>query len=504
MRLQGILGKTFGGFACIRGFASFGDLERISSPNEGFQRDLISTHSERMKEFLLAKEYLFFPEVILAYTLKYNFNAPNAKTGYDPLTDILARKTFVSNVDKIKIWAQKSGVHKITVSITEGFLKKNKPFDRIDGNHRLSSVTLDPSFKDYIIPFCIILLGDDTESEAKKRVIFHNINYKSEPLTPEQNYSLIIDEKNKDVFSDETLKTNNREFGWAFYLSRKLLPKITLEEFPELGDSFTKYDDSGKDYTVIRTFLIQLSQLLLDKGLITETEQSIDKLYSEINSVNLLYKNELALGKAENPNLVIAFIYYNLTNETDKQFNAFKNWVLANKIHELEDLNANEIIDLFHKRMEARKGDIFISMDFSKYYEKHYVAIKEAVTDFNKNNKLTTAIKELRMDKVRQGSSFNIYDEMYKMIENSSLLIADLSNGNTNVYNEIGYLMGLNRGRGIEDKNFILIVHKNAKEELVSFNLKPYQRIIFTDETDLKQEILNSLEIHFGIKPPEN
>lgn len=55
------------------------------------------------------------------------------------------------------------------------------------------------------------------------------------------------------------------------------------------------------------------------------------------------------------------------------------------------------------------------------------------------------------------------------------LLIADLTFGNRNVYHEIGYLMGLNRGKGLAQDNFVLTADKKMRshelETDIGFNL---------------------------------
>jgi hypothetical protein len=50
------------------------------------------------------------------------------------------------------------------------------------------------------------------------------------------------------------------------------------------------------------------------------------------------------------------------------------------------------------------------------------------------------------------------------VIDGSGLLIADLTQGNKNVYLEVGYMMGLNKARGGEQDNFILIADQNKLE----------------------------------------
>ena len=64
IKLSGILDYSMGGFLCLRGYASYKVLSRISDPNPSIQRNLIEEHKGEMEKFLNKGEYLFFPEVI--------------------------------------------------------------------------------------------------------------------------------------------------------------------------------------------------------------------------------------------------------------------------------------------------------------------------------------------------------------------------------------------------------------------------------------------------------
>lgn len=74
-KLSGILKFSMGGFLCLRGFAKFKELSRISEPNPDVQRDLMEDHQKEMVDFLNRGEYRFFPEVVLSVSLatKNNF-----------------------------------------------------------------------------------------------------------------------------------------------------------------------------------------------------------------------------------------------------------------------------------------------------------------------------------------------------------------------------------------------------------------------------------------------
>ena len=84
--LKGIFDISLGGFPCIRGYAKLGDLSKISKPDEGFQRDLITKHKTEIENFLKDSNYLFFPEVILSCSLKYDFSKKGAISGLNPIS----------------------------------------------------------------------------------------------------------------------------------------------------------------------------------------------------------------------------------------------------------------------------------------------------------------------------------------------------------------------------------------------------------------------------------
>jgi len=85
------------------------------------------------------------------------------------------------------------------------------------------------------------------------------------------------------------------------------------------------------------------------------------------------------------------------------------------------------------------------------------------------------------------------------VVNGCGLLIADLTQGNKNVYHEIGFLMGLNQGRTAAQDNFILLVDNNQiqNDAMIGFNLRHWQQVRFNDPLDLKAKLEKSLEQHF-------
>lgn len=87
----------------------------------------------------------------------------------------------------------------------------------------------------------------------------------------------------------------------------------------------------------------------------------------------------------------------------------------------------------------------------------------------------------------------------------SGLLIADLTQGNKNVYHEVGYMMGLNKGRGGSQDNFILIADqaKLAGDSAIGFNLRAWQQLRFSDTSSLEDDLIGAMEEFYKLKAEE-
>lgn len=500
MRLTGILSESLGGFICVRGFAPLGDLARSSEADLSYQRNLIEEQKDAIVSFLKDKNYLFFPEVILSYNLKYDYS--KGVSGLDPLRDIRDRKKFESNVDKFIINSQRTGVHKVVISIPEAWLKKNKPFFRIDGNHRLSAAPEEEAFNNYITPFCLILFPDSQQSEEYKRVIFHNINSKSVPLTSEENLRLILDEPT--IFPDDKLKTSST-FGQQYYFARLLQSKVDLNVLSSVANSFKVKKPSGEEIEIVRTVLLNLFELLIHKRLISGNNSEITRVQTAIHSVNSIYNAHDVLQNCYSPALFTAFVYYELNRASGDFRKSFKTWVLSNHIYTIDNIPADDLIKVYDTILSSKSRNVFLSMQFDPQSEEIKQAVNEAIREVNRKHSLGLQIKYIRIDEVNKGHSYTISDEILQLINDSGLLIADLTTKNINVYHEVGFLMGLNRAKGFEQENFILLMRNLATgtDSSVGFNLRHWQQIRFENGLRLKDSLIQSLEIHYKLTVPE-
>lgn len=477
-KLKGTLSNTFGGFLTIRGTASFSDIVALSSPKE-YQRETLPEHLLDIEKFYDRGEAVFFPEVILSLELKYNFNANDIGTlNGDPTNHILMGNKFKSNVDDIQVRPTQSGI--TTVSIPDGI----KPFGRIDGNHRLS-VQNSGTVLTEEIPFCVVLFTPNSIDRNEKSLFF-NINSKSRPLTTEETLKAIIDDRIN--FTDEDLKSNP-SFGWPYYLARKIRDQLNYAYIPSLRSAIEP--DS-------RTFLVNTLKHLIEKGLMQEDEVTIERFTTLLSHVNSLF-NTTKLKSISNAGLLGAFIYY---QETSPQIvHLFRNWVLKNHIFELNGLDISGFVKIFDKIAESKKKEIFISMQFSADTQQNYEAIKNAVDEVNSEFNENIGIREIRIDKFNTGYSYDINDEILSLIENCGLLIADLTKGNKNVYHEIGYLMGLNKGKGLNHENFILI-HNSAvgsSSADVGFNLVSTKQLRVDNSNSLRIDLKEQIKIYYGL-----
>lgn len=194
---------------------------------------------------------------------------------------------------------------------------------------------------------------------------------------------------------------------------------------------------------------------------------------------------------------MVCAIYLQIANEN---LNLFINWLIENKMTTLDKIEPNSLIEIYEKIKESKSKQIFISMQFDKESKPRYEAIKEAVKEVNYRHNLEIKLREIRIDEFNQGHSYKIDDQILKLIDDSGLLIADLTSKNINVYHELGFLMGLNQGKKKSQENFILLEDNNLDNSNVGFNISAFQQLRFNDTLDLKNKLINSLEEYYNLK----
>ncbi len=502
MVLRGVLERAFGNILCLRGFARLGDLENLSVPDESYQRTELESHSKEIAEFLDSGEYTFFPEVILGASLKsMGFSYEDASALNSAVKDGIAFKkrsdggvyasTFVKRF-------KRGGEPSFHITAIFHNLKEAL-FSRIDGNHRLQAVKNAPEkVKNFLAPFCLVFFQDDEERQRFGRVFFHMINFRAKQISEEHNLRLILDEEDFD--DERLLKT---PFGPEFFLARLCLRN------DEIRNSWIKCLSYVNLIKILRC-LINAANTAEDKNW-DETTRMFDKITRDIKDQflgvfydktrrldNLLANNsELSEMCMSDENILASLV---LMSYRTGDMSGYIAWLISQK--RKEDLKAlglsfDKIVEIFDAGLVERQRTIFVSMQFGSCgTEQNYKTIEKVVDELNTHYGLTPSLKIVRVDQVMTGKTFEINEKIINEVAQCGYLIADLTYCNSNVYHEIGMLMGRTLAlTGKHEYNMSLILDRQVSQEnkIVKFNLQSLQHFAFSKQEELENGIKERL-----------
>ena len=207
-----------------------------------------------------------------------------------------------------------------------------------------------------------------------------------------------------------------------------------------------------------------------------------------------------------------ALVYYAILDKMQMQ--SFIDWAERNginKIIEPDDLSKDSAVNLimmFEQIYQAKKNEIFISMQFGdSQSELIYEKITRAIERFNEKHKsIRLNATPIRIDRTVESSTFSIQDRILEAIKSCSLIIADLSSSNINVYHEIGYAMGVAESHNMIP-NMILLYKEDTNynrekkdiDKFVGFNLRNLSQLRFKDYKQLVDGLVDRLEKHYGV-----
>ena len=207
-----------------------------------------------------------------------------------------------------------------------------------------------------------------------------------------------------------------------------------------------------------------------------------------------------------------ALVYYTILDKMQMQ--SFIDWAERNginKIIEPDDLSKDSAVNLimmFEQIYQAKKNEIFISMQFGdSQSELIYEKITRAIERFNEKHKsIRLNATPIRIDRTVESSTFSIQDRILEAIKSCSLIIADLSSSNINVYHEIGYAMGVAESHNMIP-NMILLYKEDTNynrekkdiDKFVGFNLRNLSQLRFKDYKQLVDGLVDRLEKHYGV-----
>lgn len=586
VKLEGIIYKTFDHYIVLRGFAPIKDLAAISHKPESYQRPVIEQHKADIIKFLESGEYKYFPEITLACRVE-NYQEFASNIGIDNAID----RDDAQYVDGLKVLAERlpyTSYRARHANITKG---DNKSLVRVDGNHRLEPFD-DPNsliwqeeeankeeLEKLIVPFTIIFsereFGDKFEAG-----IFHNINFKQEPLRQEASLKIIsdlgvFDDKEKlgeayplalqliDIAKNSTFESihwlkNNKDIEKDYYrtaclrIIQLLLNRKTIieKELKEENDRLIKKreeviknkqelkelqeQDENRDVGSSNSMSQEGAQKNKIQRLENEgrnldfqqkhIERRVDKLthyLQKINSISEIKKAITSLGHVyesfegeEYGNIAFlsTMVYYSLLDKA--QLQAFIHWAVRNginKVNEPDDLSkdsAENLIKMFEQIFQSKKNEVFVSMQFGdSQSELIYEKIVRAIEQFNtKYTGIHLNVYPIRIDRTVESSTYSIQDRILEAIKSCSLIIADLSSKNINVYHEIGYAMGVAQANNLLP-NMILLYKEDTEynegkqdvDKFVGFNLRNLSQLRFKDYKQLVDGLVERLEKHYEV-----
>ncbi len=206
-------------------------------------------------------------------------------------------------------------------------------------------------------------------------------------------------------------------------------------------------------------------------------------------------------------------VFYTLLDKN--RLKSFVYWAKQNGINKIVDSDdmsddgLENLVNMFERIHQSKRNEIFISMQFGdSQSELIYEKIVRAIEKFNaKHKNITLSAQPIRIDKTIESSTYSIQDRILKAIQDCSLIIADLSSANINVYHEIGYAMGVAESHNMFP-NMILLYkedtdfnkeRKTDTDKFIGFNLRNLSQLRFKNYEQLVDGLVERLEKHYGV-----
>lgn len=607
MVFRGVVEASFGNYVCIRGFAPLGDLARHSRIDDSYQRRPTEAHVRDIRDFIKRGEYLYFPEILLGmacdgfrcgekrrrsrdrplglelehyeddksqsvglYHVLKNMVLPRHEKDprkcrfysrhFGSLTVTVGeRKNYYDRCERERA-AQNEDVPPFLLNVSvSGFERVNggSPLYCIDGNHRLEAARQDKDLGRSLVPFCLMLFEDADTCREHGAMLFHNINYHSQPVSDERNARTIIGQEKADgslLFSDGKLLSSGAFGHGEYYFVRKTFDRLSADIDPKADISFTSpmfrkvFSDNAEE-SVARTFLLDIYTALFsrtekakaqgrgegsgrDCAIVDEIvnlveqrpacdlmEASVPKEYARLvqefigRFIDVLHQTDgLLCGrndlKSENLNIAIVEAAVVLSFCRDHRYPAyFLDYAATQRWGNVANLSVSEVMTLFEAQLERKRRTIFVSMPFHKYAcDYHYQVIEEVVGELNEKceEQLGDALLDChRIDRNKTGKTFEINQKVADAISECGLLIADLTYSNVNVFHEVGLLMGRAfalKGRTNEFDMILLRDESESSVNDVEYNLHSLQIVRFKHPGDLRKQLRDRLLNFYKLK----
>lgn len=493
--LIGLKGEVFG-VNVIRCFLNVEILRRFETDKQDFQRDINSDHKQDLIKYISDENYKFFPEIVLGINNYFNINEDSSDG------NTLIEENPISG---------SANLVKLSFLSDEVFNK----IEVLDGRHRIESFKASEDIDLGVMVSVVFILFDSKQCEnLLDKVIFYNLNKKARQLDPIDYLHLLkSDDKNNRLKELEILNVDLYK-----YLSSKKVEiynesdsyKI-LEECIILTDYMEKvYEKNTKYLTDDKNKMVHINSFKYIKKHLLENNNYC------VNLITKFYKLIIHIvSKEENRENMHEFLL--------KEITGFVEWLRLSKLME----NIDEIQDFkdfystYQKTNIPKSRKIYLSMPYHKETEWTYFVIKDVINEISNN--LQIKIDLIRTDQQTYGVHTGISETIYNEIESCDLMIADLTGDNVNVFNEVGFKMGIDKAQKLSETQIIFLVNSKCyyeerlenssfidneyevrgkilknKSKDVPFNLRGIKHIEFHTSHYLKAELYKELEQYFN------
>lgn len=433
--------------------------------------------------------YRFFPEIVLGLRSK----------GADD--SIVSYKKRRSSGSDQAYW--------ISVNIkalrADGFSR----IRRIDGNHRLEAAKRlfederhHPTIKSHsIAPFCFVVLDSDRpeDDELAEAMLFNLINSKAKAISSEHSLNVLMRDEgtasdrfieDPQVYLTRWIKDKIKDWPNGFFDALGENPLTRLHSTagvllrPNGISNATANEmevDAGKIFSPIFTLAVQMR----------EHHEKFVHSYAFLPVAAEVYARHSTVDPAKGANTEEERI-----RRSARWLRDFARWFerIGGSDFPLP-ADPSILWTVFKRDFDKRAGQVFIAMSFreSRALEGVYSAIKEAIDAFNLTHP-NALLRPERIDK-QHGESFEIPSAVFREIDESRIVIADLTDERQNVYCEIGYA----KAKGIPF--FLTFQKKNAVGDKkstavnkVHLDLVPYRYIEYESTHELRDKLKKELD----------
>lgn len=431
MKLKGLIEEVFRGVIIFRGYATLGDLAKLSRP-QNYQRSQDIERVGKIKEYMESSSFVFFPELIFGWQID-DYQVIRQIKEEESISNISIGSyniRFKKNKFRFKPFSENEGpITKIlTIEIPNNI---DIPFlSRIDGNHRLGvldevqSDGYSSSLNNMVVPYSIIIQSRNSESDKYEAAYFYLINSKAKPLTSDENLKSILSQQAFSEIEKEGLI--NMHSGQIKYLVE--LTDYLTNNYVDLIQDVFSHEIYCMSYTLI-------SQIIDDET--NYTDEIFNKIISSIRYINRLYVGDTIRHPRRDVWLALIIKYFfqpHLIKE-------FTEWIDRNELGAIEHLTFDNLIKVYDNIYKQRTYKVFVAMPYISFkrVNEFNSLFKEVLAEISK--KINHDLELIPIMRFR-GESQRIDSRLIEMIKTCDIFVGDLTTCNDNVIFEIGLAEG--------------------------------------------------------------